>query len=163
LILTFAFFSLIVFEPRNTHGDITVIDFQTDQTDSMLNSLDANSAGSPQATPATETANFNLGLDDYTEETDEIEESDPLASLENLHELQLHVPTITNSPRCVPARSGETFGQASNPKKPTTPRRMRTVRVDAWAVPASANWSRTRTMVRKANRGTRSSEWALPF
>jgi len=146
-----------------------VIDFQTDQTDSMLNSLDANSAGSPQATPATETANFNLGLDDYTDETDEIEGSDPLASLDNLdsldnlRELQLHVPTITNSPRCVPARSGQTSGQTSNQKKPTTPRRVRTVRVDAWAVPASANWSRTRTMARKVNRGTRSSEWALPF
>ena len=142
-----------------------MIDFQTDQTDSMLNSLDANSAGSPQATPATETANFNLGLDDYTQETEEtqetdgIEKSDPLASLGNLHEFSLHVPTITNSPRCVPTRSA----QPSNQRKPMTPRRMRTVRVDAWAVPASANWSRTRTTIRKVNRGTHSTDWALPF
>jgi hypothetical protein len=138
-----------------------VIDLQTDQTnqtDSMLNSLDANSQPSPQATPATETAAFDLGLDE-TERTEGTDETDPLASLDSLHEIQLHVPTITNSPRCVPARSG----QSSNQMKPTTPRRMRTVRVDAWAVPASANWSRTRTMVRKVNRGTRSNEWALPF
>jgi len=143
-----------------------VIDFQTEPTDAKLNPLDANSARSPQATPATETANFNLGLDE-TDQTEDLEdgfETDPLA---NLHELPLHVPTITNSPRCVPTRSVNTSGQTSrqtaNPKKPTTPRRVRTVRVDAWAVPASANWSRTRATVRKVNRGTRSTDWALPF
>lgn len=129
-----------------------MIDFQTDQTDSMLNSLDANSKRSPQATPATEAASFDLGLDD----TEDFEDAD---ALDNLHELTLHVPTITNSPRCVPARSA----QPSNGKNPTTPRRVRTVRVDAWAVPASANWSRTRTTIRKVNRGTRSTDWALPF
>ena len=144
-----------MFEPRNIHGDITVIDFQTDQTDSMLNSLDANSKRSPQATPATEAASFDLGLDD-TEDIEDIEYTD---ALDNLHELTLHVPTLTNSPRCVPARSA----QPSNGKNPTTPRRVRTVRVDAWAVPASANWSRTRTTIRKVNRGTRSTDWALPF
>ena len=139
----------------------------TDQTDATLNPLDANSERSPQATPhathATERANFNLGLDE-TEGIEEAYETDPLA---NLHELSLHVPTITNSPRCVPTRSvhtsGQTSGQAANPKKPTTPRRVRTVRVDAWAVPASANWSRARTTVRKVNRGTPSTDWALPF
>lgn len=143
-----------------------MIDFQTEPTDSNLSPLDANSARSPQAAPATETANFNLGLDE-TDQTDDLEagyENDPLA---NLHELPLHVPTITNSPRCVPTQSahtsGQTSGQTSNQKKPTTPRRVRTVRVDAWAVPASANWSRTRTTVRKVNRGTRSIDWALPF
>ena len=144
-----------MFEPRNTHGDITVIDFQTDQTDSMLNSLDANSERSPQATPATETASFDLGLDD----TEDFEDTDALASLDNLRELTLHVPTITNSARCVPARSA----RPSRQKNPTTPRRVRTVRVDAWAVPASANWSRTQTTVRKVNRGSRSTDWALPF
>ena len=132
-----------------------MIDYQTEPTDSNLNPLDANSARSPQATPATQTANFNLGLDE-TEDLEDGYETDPLA---NLHELPLHVPTITNSPRCVPTQSVQT----ANPKKPTTPRRVRTVRVDAWAVPASANWSRTRTMVRKVNRGTRSIDWALPF
>jgi hypothetical protein len=132
-----------------------VIDFQTDQTDSMLNSLDANSERSPQATPATETASFDLGLDD----TEDFEDTDALASLDNLRELTLHVPTITNSPRCVPARSA----RPSHQKNPNTPRRVRTVRVDAWAVPASANWSQTRTTVRKVNRGSRSTDWALPF
>jgi len=138
-----------------------VLDFQTELTDSNLNPLDANSARSPQATPTTETANFNLGLDetDQTEDLEDGYETDPLASL---HELPLHVPTITNSPRCVPTRSAQS-ANPTNPKKPTTPRRVRTVRVDAWAVPASANWSRTRTTVRKVNRGTRSIDWALPF
>jgi hypothetical protein len=153
--LTFAFCSLFVFEPRNTHGDITVIDFQTDQSDSMPNSLDANSKHSPQATPATETASFDLGLDN----TDDIEDFEDTDALDNLHELTLHVPTLTNSPRCVPARSA----QPSNRKNATAPRRVRTVRVDAWAVPASANWSRTRTTIRKVNRGARSTDWALPF
>ena len=80
-------------------------------------------------------------------------EADPT----NLHELPLHVPTLTNSPRCAPA---------AEPTKPITPRRVRTVRVDAWAVPASVNWSRARTAVRKVskgNRSTRSTDWALPF
>ena len=83
-------------------------------------------------------------------------EADPT----NLHELPLHVPTLTNSPRCAPA---------AEPTKPITPRRVRAVRVDAWAVPASVNWSRARTAVRKVskvgkvNRSTRSTDWALPF
>ena len=132
-----------------------MIDFQTAQTDSILNTLDAHAQSAPQATPPTEMAGFNLGLDN-TEETEDPEESEPIA---NLHELRLHVPTITNSPRCVPTRPA----QASNQKKSTTPRRVRTVRVDTWAVPASANWSRTRTTVRKVNRGTRGTDWALPF
>ena len=83
-------------------------------------------------------------------QTDMNMEADPT----NLHELPLHVPTLTNSPRCAPA---------AEPTKPITPRRVRTVRVDAWAVPASVNWSRARTAVRKVNRSTRSTDWALPF
>jgi hypothetical protein len=75
----------------------------------------------------------------------------------NLHELPLHVPTLTNSPRCAPAT------RPTKPTTPTTPRRVRTVRVDAWAVPASVNWSRARTAVRKVNRSARSTDWALPF
>ena len=88
--------------------------------------------------------------------------TDMEADQTNLHELPLHVPTLTNSPRCAPATR-------STPTKPTTPRRVRTVRVDAWAVPASVNWSRARTAVRKVskaskvNRSTRSTDWALPF
>jgi hypothetical protein len=80
-------------------------------------------------------------------------EADPT----NLRELPLHVPTLTNSPRCAPAT------RSTKPTTPTTPRRARTVRVDAWAVPASVNWSRARTAVRKVNRSARSTDWALPF
>ena len=88
-------------------------------------------------------------------QTDMNMEADPT----NLHELPLHVPTLTNSPRCAPAaRSTPT-----KPLKPTTARRVRSVRVDAWAVPASVNWSRARTAVRKVNRSARSTDWALPF
>ncbi len=86
-------------------------------------------------------------------QTDMNMEADPT----NLHELPLPVPTLTNSPRCAPA---------AEPTKPITPRRVRTVRVDAWAVPASVNWSRARTAVRKVskvNRSTRTTDWALPF
>lgn len=72
---------------------------------------------------------------------------------ERTRELPLQVPSITNSPRCAP----------SQPLNPNPARRARPVRVDAWAVPASANWSRTRTTVRKVSRGTRSTDWALPF
>lgn len=159
--MTFAFYSPTLFKPRNTHGDLTVIDFQTAQTDSMLNTRNANAERPPQATPPTETAGFNFGLDNTedTEDTEDIEDPEETDPIANLHELQLHVPTITNSPRCVPIRPAQT----SNQKKSTTPRRIRTVRVDAWAVPASANWSRTRTTVRKVNRGTRGTDWALPF
>ena len=91
-------------------------------------------------------------------------EADPT----NLHELPLHVPTLTNSPRCAPATCSTPTEPLKplKPLKPTTPRRVRTVRVDAWAVPASVNWSRARTAVRKVskvNRSTRSTDWALPF
>jgi len=70
-----------------------------------------------------------------------------------LHELPLQVPTLTNSPRCSP----------SEPARPAAPRRVRRVRVEAWAVPASVNWSRTRSNVRKVDRNPRSTDWALPF
>ena len=115
-----------------------MIDFQTnsllatlDSNDSDYSEAELQAISSPQATPAAETAG-------------------------NPHELPIQVPTITNSPRCAPARP-------SKPQTPTPPRRVRTVRVDAWAVPASVNWNRTRTAVRKVGRGTRSTDWALPF
>ncbi|MEM9175065.1 MAG: hypothetical protein AAGC67_07505 [Myxococcota bacterium] len=73
--------------------------------------------------------------------------------------LSLSVPTLTNSPGCVPARPI---------------RRARSVQVDAWSAPAPANWGRGRRTVRKvqskgSGRGRRaataspSSDWALPF
>jgi hypothetical protein len=68
-------------------------------------------------------------------------------------DLPRQVPSITNSPRCAPAQ----------PLKPNVPRRIRPVRVDAWAVPASANWSRSRTTIHKVSRTSRSTDWALPF
>jgi hypothetical protein len=82
----------------------------------------------------------------------ELDPQDPETS-EFTRDLPLQVPSITNSPRCAP----------SQPLKPDAPRRVRPVRVDAWAVPASANWSRTRTTIRKVKPGTRSTDWALPF
>lgn len=76
-------------------------------------------------------------------------------NLEDLQDQPVPVRSITNSPRCAPASVA----------KSTRPRQARTVRVDAWAVPASANWSRVRTTttVRKVRRGTPSTDWALPF
>ena len=68
------------------------------------------------------------------------------------------VRSLTNSPRCEPQRE-----TAPRPK-----RRLRKVRVDAWAEPASVSWTRHRTTVRKVSRSPRSTvscstDWALPF
>ena len=81
------------------------------------------------------------------------------------------VRSITNSPKCEPASSftpeftpectPEFKSEFKSELRPV--RRVRSVRVDAWAVPASANWSRTRTPARKVNRVSRSTNWALPF
>jgi hypothetical protein len=74
-----------------------------------------------------------------------------------LPEQPLEVPTLTNSPGCVPAAvPRESDGLRG-------PRRARAVRVDAWAVPAAASWSRTRSTVRKISRQPRAKGWALPF
>jgi hypothetical protein len=73
------------------------------------------------------------------------------------HEHPREVPTLTNSPGCVPAA----VPRAS--KALRGPRRAPKVRVDAWAVPAAASWSRTRSTVRKISRRPRSKGWALPF
>jgi hypothetical protein len=118
------------------------------QSDPTLDALETESR--PQATPEAE------------------------AATPNLHELPLPVSSLTNSPRCAPAQRARTIKPArlapsktaipsSTPPTPQPPRRARTVRVDAWAVPASTNWSRTRTTVRKVSPGTPSTDWALPF
>ena len=60
------------------------------------------------------------------------------------------VPSLTNSPGCVPRRAAPL-------------RRTGAVRVDAWAVPAPASWSRTRRIVRKVQRQPQGVDWALPF
>ncbi len=62
--------------------------------------------------------------------------------------------------------TGHESGSASIPDKPRMLqpiRRARAVRVDAWAVPASANWTRTHKTARKIRRVSRSTDWALPF
>ncbi len=77
--------------------------------------------------------------------------NNPRNNPRNLHEFPLCVPSITNSPGCTPAG-------ASVP-----PRRVRPLRVDAWAVPASVSWTRSRTTLRKINRHSHATDWALPF
>ncbi len=104
--------------------------------------------------------------------------SDP-AGLIDLAEYVHAVPpatvSLTNSPGCTPA--GPTLRNETDNdlrgNRDLRARPMRTVRVDAWAAPASASWSRTRTTVRKASSqrlratsrvsGARSTDWALPF
>jgi len=63
-----------------------------------------------------------------------------------------HVSTLTNSPGCRPSEAPETGA----------PRRLRAVRVDAWAVPASVSWSRPRTTPRRAASSTRALDRAVP-
>ncbi|MFK7898590.1 MAG: hypothetical protein AB8G23_22345 [Myxococcota bacterium] len=120
--------------------------------------------------------------------TDETHYADP-AGLIDLTEYAVAVPpktlSLTNSPGCVPCSpaqensndsdSGKTIASAPErtSRQQARPRSMRTVRVDAWAAPASASWGRKRTTLRKVNsqrlRGTsrasasRSTDWALPF
>jgi hypothetical protein len=77
--------------------------------------------------------------------------SAPASPPSNLHEFPPPVPSITNSPGCTPAR------------RSVPPRRARPVRVDAWAVPVSVSWTRTGTMLRKVNRHSHATNWALPF
>lgn len=89
------------------------------------------------------------------------------------------VPTLTNSPHCIPhyaphpdpTEAESTRATASPTPSPTPtstarpapPRRRRVLRVDAWAEPASTNWTRTRRTVRKVRRKSRTPDWALPF
>lgn len=63
------------------------------------------------------------------------------------------VSTLTNSPGCRPSDAPEAGA----------PRRLRAVRVDAWAVPASVSWSRPRTTPRRAASSTRTLDRALPL
>ena len=65
------------------------------------------------------------------------------------------VRSLTNSPRCEP--------RPEIAARPSPSRRLRTVRVDAWSEPVSVSWTRNRTTVRKVNRTSRSTDWALPF
>lgn len=91
--------------------------------------------------------------------------------------------SLTNSPGCTPAgpiaQQSETTSMLSGTDDHAQGRRdlrvrpMRTVRVDAWATPASASWGRTRPTVRKVNNqrtratsrasAARSTDWGLPF
>ena len=98
------------------------------------------------------------------------------------------VRTLTNSPSCTPADLSQSDADAdANANSETTTetgrpvRRLQSVRADAWAVPAPANWGRTRRAVgmrkvaspsshsprqarsRAARAQSPSSDWALPF
>ncbi|MBJ21033.1 MAG: hypothetical protein GY910_23970 [bacterium] len=77
------------------------------------------------------------------------------------------VRSITNSPGCTPSLSSSSPSHTSQPPHGETGlrpvRRARTIRTDAWSVPASANWTRTRNPIRKVSRVSRSTDWALPF
>ncbi len=145
---------------------LTVIDIQTRQTDSTPNTRENRPSDKPYGDPRPFDASnvrdsFYDSIDDaFDDSCDPIAVTDsPNRSPGSLRELSLHVPTITNSPHCAPARTTHS-GQLA---KPTAARRGRTLRVDAWAVPVSANWSRTRSSARNVARGTRSAGWALPF
>ena len=96
------------------------------------------------------------------------------------------VRTLTNSPSCTPADLSQSDADADAKSETTTEtgrpvRRLQSVRADAWAVPAPANWGRTRRAVgmrkiaspnshsprqarsRAARAQSPSSDWALPF
>ena len=96
------------------------------------------------------------------------------------------VRTLTNSPSCTPADLSQADADANANSETTTEtgrpvRRLQSVRADAWAVPAPANWGRTRRAVgmrkiaspnshsprqarsRAARAQSPSSDWALPF
>jgi len=111
---------------------------------------------------------FDLEFEDtLTHLEEQPEEFDSPSDFQNLQErqhLQDHpvpIRSISNSPGCAPG-SLSTSGSASRSMlRPV--RRPRSVRVDAWAVPASANWSRSRNPMRKVKRVSRSTDWALPF
>jgi len=96
------------------------------------------------------------------------------------------VRTLTNSPSCTPADLSQSDADADANSQTTTEtgrpvRRLQSVRADAWAVPAPANWGRTHRAVgmrkiaspsshsprqarsRAARAQSPSSDWALPF
>ncbi len=96
-------------------------------------------------------------------------ESGPEAAGDSSFDAQdvpLRVPSITNSPGCVPGfRKPRAARQVQTRTTHTTAplRRVRTVRVDAWATPAATSWTRTRRTVRKVSYQPQSTSWALPF
>ena len=73
-------------------------------------------------------------------------------------------PASQTRPDGLPEREAEATAEDSGEARQLQPiRRARPVRVDAWAVPASANWTRTHKTTRKIRRVSRSTDWALPF
>jgi hypothetical protein len=97
----------------------------------------------------------------------------------SVHEIDRRVPTLTNSPGCVPSPPEARVPEPSRPSsqgpdvdapgRPAAtgiarpPRRVGPVRVDAWAVPAATRWGRTRATVRKVSRSPGTIDSALPF
>jgi hypothetical protein len=112
---------------------------------------------------------FDLELEDTLPQANELE------LLDQLPEISVPVRSITNSHGCAPKASSNSKpspAALSNPtpesetrpiRRPRRGGRVDPVRVDAWAVPASANWSRTSKTIRKVSRVSRSTNWALPF
>ncbi len=112
---------------------------------------------------------IDLGPD--LELQDTLLDVEELDSLSDLPEHPVAIRSISNSPGCTPT-SRPTSRPDSRPallpnfqhlRHPGPIRQPRSVRVDAWAIPASANWSRTRRPMRKVKRISRSTDWALPF
>ncbi len=110
---------------------------------------------------------LGIGTDLDLDLEDTVLQPDDAAPASEIHELPFPVRSITNSPGCEP---GSRAPSSSSPASPSSSgadlrpvRRARTVRVDAWAVPASANWTRTRRTIRTVARVSRSTDWALPF
>jgi len=128
----------------------------SDRPNDALDSIPTNTSASTSRNTSRSTASIESRIEWAPEPAPE---SGPQAAgdptPDNVHDLPLRVPSLTNSPGCRPAF----------PKMRTNAplRRVRSVRVDAWAAPASATWTRTRKTVRKINRQSQSTNWALPF
>ena len=135
---------------QNDQNDLNDQNGQIDQNDQDNETTSSDKPGRGRTNPHTERAGHA---------------GHARVSPSNVHDLPRQVPSITNSPRCAPSQTSQTRRPTppQQASKPGTPRRVRTVRVDAWADPASANWSRQRTSVRKVNGRIRSTDWALPF
>jgi hypothetical protein len=144
--LTFAFYSPTVSEPKITGETI------------MSESLNDVAFGHDLG------LDLEIDLGPDLELQDTLLDADELDSLSDLPEHPVAIRSISNSPGCTPAsQPASRPASRPNPRLLGPIRQPRSVRVDAWAVPASANWSRTRRPMRKVKRISRSTDWALPF
>lgn len=104
---------------------------------------------------------LELDLDLDLDETDTLLQPEDGACSSDLPKRVTSVRSITNSPGCTPEVQATSVPRRQMNMRPI--RRARAVRVDAWAAPASVNWTRTRNPMRKVNRVSCSTDWALPF